>query len=167
MWVELRVPRRDAAAFRTALLGFARLGYRTKLSSTAVAHWIEAWVPDNRGALDRALVVLQGISELQLRRAANAGYFPTLYNAGVEYEREPPRREWWQTALDNFTVRVGDCEDLANHRAAELVVYTGEPARAVTVRTGPRAFHAVVRRADGTIEDPSAALGMLRGRRSA
>ena len=69
--------------------------------------------------------------------------------SGVRYQREPFGREWWQTALDNFTEGEGDCEDLASHRAAELNVFDGEPARTIAMHTGERSFHAVVRRADG------------------
>jgi len=53
----------------------------------------------------------------------------------------------------------GDCEDLAAWRAAELRI-AGEPARVVVVRSAPGVLHAVVRRANGRIEDPSRRLGM-------
>lgn len=80
--------------------------------------------------------------------------------------------------------RYIDCEDLAGHRAAEhriapalamgieaalamfgapaIIAGCLYPARAVCKRTGKRMYHAIVRHPDGTIEDPSRALGMRR-----
>jgi hypothetical protein len=75
-----------------------------------------------------------------------------------------------------------DCEDLAGHLAGQhrvapavdmgvqnaLTRFGAEsiiagclyPARAVCRRSGKRVYHAVVEHPDGTIEDPSRALGM-------
>jgi hypothetical protein len=163
--IELRVPKRDPQAFALALSGYAALKFPIELVARDNGDWLEVTVPNRRDKLDAALGVLQSVSELQLARAARAGVrIPFLYESGIQYEREPRGREWWQTAADNLYQLSGDCEDLANHRAAELVVFAGEPARAICVRTGPRVFHAVVLRGDGTIEDPSAALGMMKRR---
>ena len=82
---------------------------------------------------------------------------PDLYESGVVYRREPPGQEWWESAVDVIGIvanRSGDCEDLACYRAAELRVYEDEDAHVKIVRTR-RAFHAVVLREDGSIEDPS------------
>jgi hypothetical protein len=170
VWIEMRVARRDPQAFALAMAGFARLGCPLRVEAVrGEPHkWLHAEVANRREDLDAALGVLQGVSELQLSRIAmGGGIAPPLYESGIRYEREPLGREWWQTAADNFAEGEGDCEDLASHRAAELVVFSGEPARAVTMRTGRRTFHAVVRRGDGSIEDPSAALGMRPLRRRA
>jgi hypothetical protein len=118
-------------------------------------------LPAEREVLDAALAGLVAINVVQLRRAGGG---PDLYAAGVRYEREPRGVERWQSALDLLRTRRGDCEDLASYRAAWLRVNTGEAARAIAYRTGARKFHAVVARGDGTIEDPSRALGM--GRRA-
>jgi hypothetical protein len=88
-----------------------------------------------------------------------------LYSLRIRYKREPVPREWWQTIADNLAERVGDCEDLAAHRAAEcrfagILAGVPYPARAVAIRTGPNTYHAVVRHPSGRIEDPSRALGM-------
>jgi len=114
--------------------------------------------------LEALLEAVTGINATILSRGAEVlgAELPLLYDAGVRYQREPRGREEWQTVLGNLRRRRGDCEDLATHRAAELRVYEGEPARAVVRRTGPRTLHAVVERADGTIEDPSKVLGMRR-----
>lgn len=91
--------------------------------------------------------------------AADRGVeLPSLYESGVVYRREPPGREWWETALDVLgvaTQRSGDCEDLAAYRAAELRFYENEPARVCVVTTPRGSFHAIVERGDGSYEDPS------------
>lgn len=84
---------------------------------------------------------------------------PALYESGVVYRREPPGREWWETALDLLSVashRSGDCEDLAAYRAAELR-HTGEDpgARVAIVETPRGSYHAIVEHGDGSYEDPS------------
>lgn len=85
---------------------------------------------------------------------------PRLYDAGVRYIREGAQpREEWRSALEVIEHGGGDCEDLATYRAAELQL-GGEDARAIAVRSS-LGWHIVVRRGDGTIEDPSARLGML------
>lgn len=121
-------------------------------------------VPNDPVLLEALLEALTGINATILSRASEvlSGDMPMLYDAGIRYQREPRHREEWQTVLGNFKRGIGDCEDLATHRAAELRAYEGEPARAVVRRTGPRTLHAVVERADGTIEDPSKMLGMRR-----
>lgn len=83
--------------------------------------------------------------------------WPGMFALGIVYRREPRGREWWESATDILGVladRSGDCEDLAALRAAELRVYEGDHARVKVVRTS-RAFHAIVEREDGTLEDPS------------
>lgn len=84
---------------------------------------------------------------------------PPLYESGIVYRKEPPGREWWETAADLLSIashRSGDCEDLAAYRAAELRVFEGDPDARVVVLPTPRgSFHAVVKHGDGTLEDPS------------
>jgi hypothetical protein len=121
-------------------------------------------VPNDPELLEALLEAVTGINATILSRVGEVmgEAPPLLYDAGIRYKREPSGREEWQTVLGNMARGLGDCEDLATHRAAELRVYDGEPARAVVRRTGPRTLHAVVERADGTIEDPSKLLGMRR-----
>ncbi len=113
-------------------------------------------VPASRGTLNAALEGLVGVNECILRRWE----YPRLYESGVRYEREQQGRERWRRVDEAMAAGVGDCADLAAWRAAELRVRRGEPARAIVYRSGKRRFHAVVQRADGSIEDPSRALGM-------
>lgn len=96
--------------------------------------------------------------------------FPGLYEAGVRYRRETPGTEWWESVDDVLGVdanRSGDCEDLANYRAAWLRVYNAEPnARTRVIRTPRGTFHAIVQREDGTLEDPSRIAIILERRRT-
>lgn len=92
------------------------------------------------------------------RLLMSAKPFPSLYSAGVRYRPEPRGRERWQLADALLASGIGDCEDLAAYRAAQV-----PGARAVARRSkgNPRRiWHCVVRMPDGSIEDPSARLGM-------
>lgn len=86
---------------------------------------------------------------------------PPLYGSGIRYERED--REAWKMPRQTLQTRRGDCEDLAVYRAAELRRRGIDPkARVIIIRTGPWTLHAIVERGNGTREDPSRALGMVR-----
>lgn len=92
---------------------------------------------------------------------------PALYSSGVRYQNEPQGQAFEEFApIPTLLERKwGDCDDLAPWRAAELRVRHGEKAkiRVQWKRIGPgkeKLFHIVVRRADGSIEDPSRILGM-------
>lgn len=97
-----------------------------------------------------------------IRRArARGSPLPRLYAGSIRYQREPLGQERWRSARHVAAAGLGDCEDLAAYRVAELRELEGEPgARVVLVRRGPHLLHAVVRRADGSTEDPSRRLGM-------
>lgn len=96
-----------------------------------------------------------------------ARQLPPLYASGVRYRRErclsvavPESCERFLSAEQLLKERFGDCDDLAPYRAAELRVSGEDPrARAIVVRPG-LGYHAIVMRGDGSIEDPSQALGM-------
>lgn len=133
--------------------------------------WVSLVVPNERPALNRALEVGTRINESLMRDWSSAGYHvPSVYElaavAGLRYKPEPPGQEWWQTFLDNLERDDGDCEDLAMHQAA-WYRHTGEDpqAKATSKRTGRRMYHAIVKRGDGTIEDPSMPLGLAELRR--
>lgn len=121
-------------------------------------------VPSDPGALEALLEGLAGLNFYMLdsnRRVGGA--LPALYESGVRYEREPPGRERWLTIAELYASGIGDCEDLAAARVAELRL-GGELARPRVVQTPKGSYHAVVERADGTIEDPSLILLQLDGR---
>jgi len=57
--------------------------------------------------------------------------------------------------------RWGDCDDLAPCHAASLRASGEDPgATAIVKRSGPKTWHAVVKRSDGSIDDPSRRAGM-------
>jgi hypothetical protein len=82
---------------------------------------------------------------------------PPLYRSGIRYRLDPG--EVWQDPHTTARLGYGDCEDLALYRALELRG-VGMDARVHVYRASPRTLHVVVRRPDGTLEDPSRALGM-------
>lgn len=88
-----------------------------------------------------------------------------LYESGVRYRREPVGVERWQDIPAVLRSGYGDCEDLATFRAAELTVSGTLAVPSFRWRTVPERgtmlYHIVVEKADGSIEDPSAQLGML------
>ena len=112
---------------------------------------------------------------LEALTAANVAYLlihphtPNLYESGVRYEQEPDGRDDWQDIPDTIARRMGDCEDLACWRVAELRVRGGlkRAMHGVTVSEIPgpdgklvTTFHIQVVHENGATEDPSRILGM-------
>jgi len=93
------------------------------------------------------------------------GAYPPLYASGVRYQRE--RGEHWRSparVVCGPDAYGADCEDLTAWRVAELRASGADPdARPALYPTSKRSYHAVVVRGDGTVEDPSAVLGMPTG----
>lgn len=119
-------------------------------------------VPLNGDTLDELLALLTRKNVAYLRSHPNT---PRLYQSGVRYQVEPSGKEDWLTIPEVLARRVADCEDLACYRAAELIVRDGETkARAFWTKmradSNGTLYHIRVRRANGTIEDPSYILGM-------
>lgn len=111
-------------------------------------------VPASIGAIESAAEGLCGLNYRLMHTArVGGGGFPVLYDSGIVYRREVAAEDW-QNAIDLLRSGRGDCEDLAAYRAAELRC-DGEPATVAIKRTRRGSYHAVVRRADGTTEDPS------------
>lgn len=113
-------------------------------------------LPYERGPLAAAVrEVLQGLARayaIGLRAAP----LPPLYSSGVRYAPEPHAGEADEEFADPWTVYSrgwGDCDDLVPWRCAELLV-SGEEATVNCIWSGDR-LHVRVRRADGTLEDPS------------
>ena len=109
------------------------------------------------------------LAQLEALIAANVGYLetgvrvPPLYKAGIRYTPDVPANEKWKDIPQVLFTRAGNCKEFASWRVAELR-YAGDAlARCiVTITQLPQytLFHITVRRGDGTIEDPSRALGM-------
>jgi hypothetical protein len=88
---------------------------------------------------------------------------PPLYSSGVRYIKEKPGVETFRDLYLVLANHGGDCAHLAAWRVAELQ-QAGENASIriqwKVTRRGIRLFHVVVRRGNGSIEDPSKLLGM-------
>lgn len=108
--------------------------------------------PRKLRALLEGLVALN--VEIMDEQARRGRPLPPLYDAGVRYEKERGT-EHWQPADELLRSSAGDCEDLSGYRAAELR-RLGEPASVDVVPASRRgSYHAIVRRANGEVEDPS------------
>jgi hypothetical protein len=107
--------------------------------------------------------LLESVYELNVDFLTRIGSkFPWLYNTNVRFRPEPFKDG---EHFDPIWIVVkrgwGDCDDLCSWRRAELKVRCGEDTTSRIVwPTQTRKYHALVRRADGTWEDPS--LVMLR-----
>ena len=117
--------------------------------------------PASHKALSTLLYALMYVDMLELE--ANPD-LPLLFKSGVKYQEEPPGQEDWQDVLTTLSLKIGDCEDLACWRAAELRVRYGIQAEPVFIfklrPNGGYLYHILVRLPDGRIEDPSRTLGM-------
>lgn len=83
----------------------------------------------------------------------DSGTIPPIYKSGVKYRAEKGT-ERWSNLRTLLKQGHGDCEDLSSWRVAELLA-TGQDAKPWIVKTGRNRYHAVVKRSDGTIEDPT------------
>jgi hypothetical protein len=117
--------------------------------------------PLSHDTLRTLLFALMHVDELYLRAHPET---PPLYQTGVRYQEEPPGQEDWQDIPTTIALKIGDCEDLACWRAAELRVKYGIQAVPTFVwkkrANGGYLYHILVRHPDGRVEDPSRALGM-------
>lgn len=110
--------------------------------------------------LNSALEAVTRLDEALLK----GGEVPTFDEGlakGVRWKPEPPGAEHFDHATTVMRRRWGDCDDLAPWHAASLRV-TGEDRDAVAevYKSGPKRWHAIVRRGDGSIDDPSKRAGM-------
>lgn len=108
-----------------------------------------------------ACTVALNLHQMQRRR------MPPLYQSGVRYRREtclvstlPETCERFLTYEQLLRERFGDCDDLSSARCAELICSGEDPRARARVYKTEVGYHAIVVRGDGSIEDPSALLGM-------
>lgn len=114
----------------------------------------------SEGVLNAALEATTRLDESMLAK----GEVPT-FDEGlrhVKWKPEPPGAEHFDHAKKVLERGWGDCDDLAPWEAASLR-HTGEDPGAVAVvrRSGPKSWHAIVKRGDGSLHtDPSRRAGM-------
>lgn len=119
------------------------------------------------------LEALARVDEWQYARYAKAGQpLPSVYSANLKvkpsavYKAEAPGEEEWLDVVHILRQGWGDCEDLACARVGELrwqgiaAVPAIKSKRFDTIKGPVTVVHVMVLHPDGTIEDPSAILGM-------
>lgn len=126
---------------------------------------IRVAIPDSLVGPSTIGPTLESVTRLNqaLLRQGLVPRLSTLLRRGkVKWRPEPRGHGEHFDAADTVTARGwGDCDDLAPFWAAELRETGEDPRASVTIkRTGSHRWHAVVRRSDGSIDDPSAAAGM-------
>lgn len=111
--------------------------------------------------LNAALEAVTRLNETLLEKGEVPTSHEGIHKHGVRWKPEPPGDEHFDHAKTVFNRGFGDCDDLAPWAAASLR-HTGEDpgAEAVVHRSGPNRWHAVVKRSDGSIDDPSREAGM-------
>lgn len=124
---------------------------------------INVGVPEanvSKPVLDAALEAVTRLNE-SLLADKSVPLAETGIRRGVIWKPEPEGDEHFDHAGVVMRRGWGDCDDLAPWQAASLR-HTGEDpdAMAVVKRSGPHRWHAIVRRGDGSIEDPSKWAGM-------
>jgi hypothetical protein len=124
-------------------------------------------VPEAKVSKEVLEPALESVTRLN-EKMLDAGEIPTaeygIDHDGIRWKPEPPGAERFDHAGLVMRRKWGDCDDLAPWHAASLRV-TGEDhgAKAIVYPSGPGRWHAVVRRSDGSIDDPSRWAGMRRG----
>jgi hypothetical protein len=121
---------------------------------------------DSEQVMMDLLAVLVRVNRRYLRKHPEC---PRLYESNVTYRRETTVEEFNSIPV---ALKAGgaDCDDLAPWRVAELIERDHERARIFVTCSETsdglgepkRLYHIRVKRADGTIEDPSEVLGMHR-----
>lgn len=124
---------------------------------------IQIAVPEahvTKPVLDGALEAVTRLNEQLIK----SGVSPTadqLIAQGATWRPEKPGDEHFDHGGVIAERGHGDCDDWAPLKAAQLRVTGVDPgARAVVRKSGPKRWHAVVHRSDGTEDDPSLDAGM-------
>jgi hypothetical protein len=110
--------------------------------------------------LDAALESVTRLNEQMLAEGAPS-FERALRRFGIKWRPEPPGQEHFDHLQTVLRRGHGDCDDLAPWHAASLRHSGEDPrAQAIVKRSGPRRWHAIVQRGDGSIDDPSKRAGM-------
>jgi hypothetical protein len=123
---------------------------------------INVAVPEDRISAPILNAALEGVTRLDEELIRSGAAPPFRQAVGrVQWKPEPPGQEHFDHAGLVMRRRWGDCDDLGPWHAASLRVTGEDPdAHAVVRRSGPKRWHVVVRRSDGSIDDPSIEAGM-------
>lgn len=120
-------------------------------------------IPESQVSAPVLNAALESVTRLNesLLRSDQIPTFSDGLKEGIKWRPEPPGEEHFDHAGVVLRRKWGDCDDLAPWQAASLR-HTGEDPDAVAVvkRSGPKRWHAIVKRGDGSIDDPSRAAGM-------
>jgi hypothetical protein len=117
----------------------------------------------SKPVLDAALESVTRLNEAMIADGS-APTFDQMLAQGVQWKPEPPGQEHFDHAGIVAHRGHGDCDDLAPAHAASLRASGKDPgARAEVIRSGPHLWHAIVKRSDGSTDDPSKAAGMPTG----
>lgn len=113
--------------------------------------------------LDSALEAVTKLNE-QMITSGEVPSFERGLRYGVQWRPEPPGDEHFDSAEKVLKRGWGDCDDLAPWHAASLRASGEDPnATAVVRKSGPKRWHAIVQRGDGSVDDPSLRAGMAAG----
>jgi hypothetical protein len=116
---------------------------------------------DRKAALDAALESVTRTNTGLIRQGIVPPAAKMIKAGRVKWRPEPPGDEHFDLPTTVIQRGHGDCDDLAPWHASSLRASGVDPgARAIVKRSGPKRWHAVVERSDGSIEDPSAHAGM-------
>jgi len=125
---------------------------------------IKVAVPEahvSKPVLDAALESVTRLNEQLLAGQQVPTFERALRNGLVRWRPEPPGDEHFDSADKVIGRRWGDCDDIAPYAAASLRHSGEDPgAFAEVEKSGPNRWHAVVRRSDGSRDDPSLQAGM-------
>jgi hypothetical protein len=130
-----------------------------------LAGWGADTPPEQIGAVVEKLVEALALANAFQMRSNG---FPALAGVPIRYDLEG-NAELFDDATMVASRRSGDCDDLCAYRLGELWASGEDPGAIARVVwqpdvTGateiPWQFHVQVQRSDGSVEDPSAELGM-------
>lgn len=116
---------------------------------------------ETQASLDAALEAVTAAAAPGIARGRVPVFARAVREGRVRWRPEPPGDEHFDLPATVLRRGWGDCDDLAPWHAASLRATGADPgARAIVRRSGPSRWHAIVRRSDGTIDDPSVTAGM-------
>lgn len=109
--------------------------------------------------LDAALEATTRVNESLIHSGELDPFDPE--HPGVRWKPEPPGQEHFDHGRLVQGRGHGDCDDLAPWHAASLRATGEDPgAKAFVRKSGEKRWHALVRRSDGSVDDPSLDAGM-------